>query len=109
MSSYPWFLRGMVASVFGVIDHSLSFDARFGMMEDVDITLLSLVKNRINWGDSRWFADVGKPWAKGGISESRLDSVRLKAYGLINQKYGSGVVKPMKTKKASPYRFSIMV
>ena len=102
-SAYPWALRGFVAGVFGVVDHSLVFDSRLGMMEDVDITLLSLVKNRFNWIDNRWLADCGKPWTEGGMSEGRLDSVIRDAYALLQRKYGSGVVKPMKTEKNSPF------
>ena len=50
-----------------------------------------------------WLADCGKPWTEGGMSEGRLDSVRRDAYALLQRKYGSGVVKPMKTEKNSPF------
>ena len=84
-------------------------ESRLGMMEDIDITLLSLVKNRFDWIDHRWLADCGEPWSEGGNSEGRLDSVRRDAYALLQRKYGSGVVKPMKTVKNSPYRFFMSV
>ena len=104
-ANVPFSLRACGMGVFGIIDHTLSFDGRLYMMEDVDMSLLAMVKHRFNWLDSRWYAECGPSWAEGGASEARLDSLRREAYVILQRKYGHGIIKPMKTKTNAPYRF----
>ena len=107
--STPFSLRTYLMGQVGILDHSLHYDTRLFLMEDVDISVLSLAKSRIVWNDRRYYWHCGKQWSEGGISANRTTERLYESRDLINAKYGDGTVRTLENKARNPYRFTLNV
>jgi len=67
----PYSLNGPAAGCFGVIGRRVRFNEELITREDVDLTLQSLLKDRITLHDRRFYFDYGRTWHGAGGNQGR--------------------------------------
>ena len=90
--NHPFAFCSMIAGVFGIInDCDLKYDLNLTTREDVDMTLQSLLKYRVNWQDNR-FCFFGKDWNNlGGLQSVRTKESEERDIKYMKRKWGHHV------------------
>jgi hypothetical protein len=79
--------------VVGLCDRELNFDKSLVSMEDVDLFIQGMEKNRVNWIDNRWRVVTPEPWTnKGGMQTYRTRAVQDAAMKAMQDKWGTATI-----------------
>jgi len=86
----PFSFTNPIAAAFGQIGRTLRWDDNLiGNLEDTDLTLQSLMKDRIVLIDTRYYFHFGKTWGeKGGAQAIRTQEVRDRDVEYVQKKWG---------------------
>ena len=98
----PYSFVAPAAGCFGIVGRELRFDEALVTREDVDITLQTLLKNRILLHDRRFYFDFGRTWkGSGGNQGRRTAQVERLDNERIANKWGSYISFSTKDSKGA--------
>ncbi|MGA2264185.1 MAG: hypothetical protein ABSH28_22470 [Acidobacteriota bacterium] len=98
------------AACMGQIGRQFKFDPNLvGFLEDADLTLQALLKERIIFIDTRYYWHFGKSWGnKGGAQAVRSSQVRMRDVEYIKQKWGRYIECQKKSRgETMSYRITV--